>query len=169
MPNAGDLKRGMRVEVEGEPYTVVDLSTQTPSARGAATLVKTRLRHLRSGQLVSRTFKAAERLTEPDVELRPCQLLYASDIERERGFLRDGDSVRALFIDGQPAGIEVPNTVVLAVTECEPAVRGDTVNNVTKAATLETGIEVQVPLFVDKGEWIKIDTRTGEYVSRAKE
>lgn len=188
MPTTSDFKKGMRIELDGDPYVIVDYSTQTPSARGAATLVKAKVRNLRTKQLISKTFKAGERFKEPNFEIRPCQYLYEEGgetyyfmddenyeqypvsrdtIETELGYIRPNDPVRALFFEDQILGIEVPNTVVLEVTECEPAVKGDTVSSVTKAATLETGLEVQVPLFVAPGDKLIIDTRDARYVRRA--
>ena len=188
MATTSDLKKGMRIELEGDPYVVVEYSTQSPSARGAATLIKTKLRNLRSKQLISKTFKAGERLKEPDFEIRPSQYLYdeggetfyfmddenyeqypvaKESIEYELGFIRPNDPVRAVLFEGEVIGIEVPNTVVLEVAECEPAVKGDTVSNVTKAATLETGLEVQVPMFISPGDKLVVDTRDARYVRRA--
>lgn len=188
MATTGDLKKGFRIQLEdGDPYAVVAVSTQSPSARGAATLVKTRLRNIRTGQVVQKTFKSGERVTVPDFEIRPCQYLYGDgeqahfmdlesyeqltmaleDIEYELGFVRENDEVRVLLHDEKPIGIEVANTVELVVSQTEPAVRGDTVNNVTKAATLETGLVVQVPMFVEEGDTLVIDTREARYVRRA--
>jgi elongation factor P len=188
MATTSDLKRGMRVELDGDPWTVLDHTTQTPSARGSATLVKVKLRNIRTRQLVDRTFKAGETIKLPDFEIRPSQYLYddgsglhyfmddesyeqfplsAEEIESELGYLRPNDSVRALFFDGKCIGIEVPNTVVLEVVDCDPGMRGDTVTNVTKPARLETGLEVQVPLFIEVGDKLVIDTRDARYVRRA--
>ncbi len=188
MPTASDLKKGMRIEFEGEPFVVVSVTTQTPSARGAATLVKTKLRNLKSDQLLSKTFKTSDRFPEPDFEIRKCQYLYkegeefhvfmdeesyeqftveTESVAHELGFLLEGDTVRAVFFEGGIIGLEIPNTVELIVTECEPAVKGDTVNAVTKTATLETGLEVQVPMFVNQGDRLVIDTRETRYIKRA--
>lgn len=188
MPTTSDFKKGLRIELEGEPFVIVDVTTQTPSARGAATLVKTRLRNLKTKQLINKTFKSGERLKDPDFEVKPCQYIYDeggdtyyfmdeenyeqfplkhNDIESEVGFLKEGASVRAVFFSGQCIGIELPNTVVLEVTECDPGVKGDTVTNVTKTAKLETGSEVQVPLFVETGDKLIIDTRDNRYIKRA--
>jgi len=189
MPTTSDFKRGMLIEMDGDPYAVEDVSVQTPSARGAATLVRAKLRNLRSKQLLSKTFKAGERIKEPDYEIRPSQYLYdeggevfyfmddenyeqsgmsKADIEYELNFLRPNDPCRLVFFDGNPIGIQLPHTVVLGVAETEPALKGDTVNNVTKTATLETGLEVQVPLFVSEDDELIIDTRDGRYVRRSK-
>ncbi|MFH2009612.1 MAG: elongation factor P [bacterium] len=188
MPTTSEFKKGMRIELDGEPFQIVETATQTPSARGAATLVKTKLRNLRTKQLVSKTFKAGERFNDPDFEIRPVQYLYdergetyffmdeenyeqyavpREEIAYELGFILPNDSVRAVFFEGRVIGIEVSNTVELEVVETEPAVKGDTVNAVTKAATLETGLEVQVPMFVSQGDRLVIDTREGRYVRRA--
>jgi len=187
MATTSDFKKGLRVELDGEPYVVTDFSTQSPSARGAATLVKAKLRNLRTKQLLSKTFKAGERIKEPNFEIRPCQYLYdeggetfyfmddenyeqypvaKADIAYELGFIRPNDPVRAVFFEEQVIGIEIPNTVVLEVAECEPAIKGDTVNNVTKVAVLETGLEVQVPLFISTGDKLVIDTREARYIRR---
>lgn len=189
MPTTSDFKKGMRIALDGDPYAIVSIQTQTPSARGAATLVKTKLRNLRTQQLLAKTFKSGERFEEPDFEIRPCQYLYdeggetyyfmddenyeqygvaRADIETELGYVLPNDKVRAVFFEGQIIGIEVPNTVELEVTETEPAVKGDTVNAVTKAATLETGLEVQVPMFVSQGDRLVIDTRDARYIRRAQ-
>jgi len=178
----------MRIAIDGDPFAIVSIQTQTPSARGAATLYKTKLRNLRTKQLLSKTFKSGERFEEPDFEIRPCQYLYEEsgetyhfmdeenfeqysvardDIESELGYILPSDKVRAVFFEGEIIGLEVPNTVELRVTETEPAVKGDTVNAVTKSATLETGLEVQVPMFVSEGDLLVIDTRDARYVKRA--
>jgi len=188
MPSTSDLKRGMRIEHEGDPYVVEDIKTQSPSARGAATLIKTKLRNLRTKQQISHTFKAGERIKDPDFEIRPCQYIYDEGgetfffmddetyeqfplnkevIAYELGFVKPNDQVRALFFDGECIGIEVQNTVVLEVSECDPGIKGDTVTNVTKAARMETGIEIQVPLFVNPGDKLVVDTREARYVRRA--
>jgi elongation factor P len=187
MPSTSDFKKGFRIELEGEPFVLVSMSTQTPSARGAATLVKTRLRNLRTKQLINKTFKSGERFKEPDFEVKDCQYLYDEggemfffmdnenyeqhgvsfeDIEIELGFILPNDDVRAIFFDGKLIGIELPNTVELQVKECEPAVKGDTVNAVTKTATLVTGLEVQVPMFVNQEDRLLIDTRESRYIKR---
>lgn len=189
MATTSDLRRGMLIEIDGEPYAVEDFSAQTPSARGAATLIRTKLRNLRSKQLISKTFKAGERVKEPDYEIRPCQYLYdggdetfyfmddqsyeqfgmsKEDIAYELGFLRPNDPCRLVFFDGHPIGVQLPNTVVLGVAETEPAMKGDTVTKVTKTATMETGLEVQVPLFVSQEDQLVIDTREARYIRRSK-
>ena len=188
MPTTADFKRGLRVELEGEPYVIVEYNTQSASARGGNTLVRAKLRNIKSGQLVERSFKSGERVKSPDFEIRTAQYLYEEggetfyfmdnetyeqfplkrgDLEEELLYLRPNDEVRALIFNGACIGIELPQTLVMEVVETEPGVRGDTVNAVTKPATLETGLIVQVPLFVDRGEKIVVDTRDARYVRRA--
>ncbi|MCC6749918.1 MAG: elongation factor P [Deltaproteobacteria bacterium] len=188
MATTSDLKKGMLIELDGDPYVVVDTTTQTPSARGAATLIKAKLRNVRTKQLLAQTFKAGERVKAPDFEVRPCQYLYDERgevyyfmdtetfdqhpvarevIERELNFLRPNDTVRAQFFEGECLGIEVPATVVLEVTACDPGFKGDTATHATKSATLETGLVVEVPLFVEVGDRLVVDTRESRYVRRA--
>ncbi len=188
MISTSDFKRGARLMLDGEPYTVEDTTTQTPSARGANTLVKAKLRGVLTGQLVQKTFKSGERFEEPDLENRVSQYLYNDPdayyfmdqesfeqyaIETDRvadkaGYLVENLEVRILVFEGRPIAVEPPQTMELTIVDTEPAVRGDTVNAVTKAATLETGLVVQVPMFVESGTRIKVDTRDGRYLERAK-
>ncbi|MFC1609648.1 elongation factor P [Myxococcota bacterium] len=188
MISTNDFKRGLRIEIDDEPYVVVDVGTQSPSARSANTLVKTKVRNLKTGQLLDRAFKAGERVREPDFEIRTVQYLYDEDgemfffmdqetydqfplsravITDQLDYIRPNDEVRALFFNSECIGIEVPPTVVLEVSETDPGVKGDTVTNVSKPAILETGVEVQVPLFVSPGDKIVVDTREARYVRRA--
>jgi len=188
MTPASDLKRGHRIQVDNDAFAVVDVQTQSATARGGNTLVRLKLRNLRTGQLLDRSFKSNERLPQPDFERRPVQFLYQEGEETfhfmdtgsyeqfalqreviadEVGYLKPDDEVRATFLDGICIGFELPASVELKVTQTEPGARGDTVSNVTKPATLETGLVVQVPLFVNEGDAIVVDTRDGRYVKRA--
>lgn len=188
MIQAGDMKKGTRVEIDGEPYSVVDLSRRTPSARGASTLITAKLRNLRSSQLITKGFKASDKLKVPDFEIRNSLYLYSEgedvhhfmdeatfeqftmgreEIESELGFIRPNDSVRAQVFEGRCIAIEIDHTVTLEVIECDPGVKGDTVTNVTKTARMETGVEIQVPLFIEQGDLLVIDTREARYVKRA--
>jgi elongation factor P len=188
MLSTSDFKRGVRIELDGDPFSVVDVSRSDPTARGGTTLIRVKLRNIRTGQLLDRTFKDGERLKAPDFEIRPAQYLYAEggdthyfmdtetfeqfplpgeQIAGELAFLRPEDEVRALVFNGACIGIELPNTVTLEVAETQPGSRGDTVTAATKAATLETGLSVQVPLFVNTGDRIVVDTRECRYVRRA--
>ena len=188
MGTTADFKRGGRIEIDGEPYTIVDYSTQSSTARGGGSLIRTKLRNLRTGQLIDKAFKSGERVKAPDFEIRSVQFLYAErgetfvfmdgesyeqfelhkDVVAETiHFLRPSDEARALVFNDQCIGIEVPQTVELEVAQTDPGVKGDTVTNTLKPATLETGLEVQVPLFVEAGDRIVVDTRDSRYVRRA--
>lgn len=188
MPSTSELKRGTRFEIDGVPYNTVDVATQTPSARGANTLVKVKAMDLLSGLLRNFTFKAGERLDDPDIELSKSQFLYRDGddfyfmdnetfeqitmrVEALGGaenYLKENLDVRVMFYNGNPINVELPNVVELKIIETEPAIKGDTVTNVTKIAKLETGLEVAVPLFVSPDESIRVDTRDARYIERVK-
>lgn len=188
MISTNDFKRGLRIELDGEPYVLLDYSMQGATARSSNSIIRAKLRNLRSGQLLDKAFKAGERVKEPDFEIKSAQYLYDEggetfyfmdqtsyeqfpltrrEIEAELAYLRPNDEVRALFFNGACIGIELSATVVLEVVETEPGVKGDTVSNPTKGAKLETGMSIQVPLFVEAGTKIVVDTRDGHYVKRA--
>ena len=188
MLSTGDFKKGTRFEFEGEPWQILDIAMQSPTARGSTTLVKTKLRNLISGAFAQKTFKSGDKFEEPDLETKDVQYLYkdaeflhfmdgvsyehyeltAELVGDTANFLVDEMECRIMFYQDRPIAVSVQDTVVLTITETEPAVRGDTVNAVTKAATLETGFELQVPMFVEKDERIKVDTRDGRYIGRAR-
>lgn len=190
MLTAGDFKRGIRIEIDGDPFTILDVHFQSPSARGASTLVKARIRNLRTGNVFDRTFKTADKLTEAQIELRPIQFLYADDdgchfmdtdsyeqfaISRDAlgddaGYLTEGlEGIRSVLFNGKVMSVELPQSVVLRVDYTEPAMRGATAQAQTKAATLQTGIIVQVPSYMETGELVQIDTRDGHFIARVKE
>lgn len=189
MPSASELRRGGRVELDGEPYVVVDVHFQTPSARGAATLVKARVRNLRTGHVLDRTFKAQDRIIDPQVELRPVQFLYGDDdglhfmdgesyeqfaLPRDElgtaaGYLKEGlAGLRSVLFNGQVISIELPQTITLRVAETDPAIKGATAQAQTKPARLETGVVIQVPAYLESGELVQVDTREARFISRAK-
>jgi elongation factor P len=183
-----DVKRKMFIEHEGAPYHVLDVDVSRPTARGGQTLVRLKMRNLLTRAVFDRTFKAGEKFGEPDLESVSASFLYADasgyhfmDQETfETVTLRDdlvGDD-RYLLVDnlvvdirkfnGNPIGLEFPPIVELTVTASEPGVRGDTASGgVTKVATLETGLEVRVPLFIKEGEKVKVHTETREFAGRA--
>ncbi len=183
--STNEFKTGMHVEIEGSVWRIVDFQHVKPGKGGA--FVRTKLKALEAGSVVERTFRAGEKFVRVHTEVKNVQFLYddgseahfmdeesydqfglpRADVADALAFLPPSSSVQMLAVDGKPAGIQLPASVELAVTQTEPAVRGDTVTNVTKPATLETGAVVQVPLFVDTGERIKVDPREGRYISRA--
>lgn len=185
MISVNDLRTGQTVELEGDIFSVVDFLHVKPG-KGAA-FVRTKLKNIRTGANLERTFRAGERIARAHIELKQMQYLYSSgedyffmdtetydqislgtaDLEDAPKYLLENMTIGIQFYQGQAVGVELPTTVVLEVTHTEPGFRGDTAQGATKPATLQTGITVQVPLFVDQGEMIKVDTRTGEYLSRA--
>jgi elongation factor P len=185
MYSTSDFKRGLRIMYEGQPHSIIEFQHHKPG-KGAA-IVRTRLRNLLTGNVVDPTFRSGDKVDTPDLEDREVQFLYAADemfhfmdpqsyeqfeITRDTlgdatNFLVDGIQVSVLFYAGKPINIDLPNHVVLEVIECDPAVRGDTVQGATKPAKLQTGYTTQVPLFINEGDKLKIDTRTGDYSERA--
>jgi len=183
--NTNQFKNGMHIEVDGEPWRIVEFQHVKPGKGGA--FVRTKLKALESGAVVDKTFRAGEKFNRVHTEVKQVQYLYdAGDevvfmdegtyeqlslpratVEDALDFLEPSSSVQLLMVDRKPAGVQLPASVELAVKETEPGIRGDTVSNVTKPATLETGAVVQVPLFVNVGDRIKVDPRERRYISRA--
>jgi elongation factor P len=189
MISTGDFKRGLRILVEGDPYVILDVHVQSPSARGASSLSKLKVRNLRTGQVLDKTFRGGDRVEEPDLELRPVQFLYrdddgfhfmdtqsyeqfmlgGDDLGDGAGFLSDGlDGIRSVVFNGKVISVDLPHTVTLRVVETAPALKGATAQAQTKPATLETGLVIQVPSYLESDELIVVDTRDARFVSRAK-
>jgi len=187
--STGDFKRGLRILVEGDPYVILDVHVQSPSARGASSLSKLKVRNLRTGQVLDKTFRGGDKIDEPDLELRPVQFLYkddagfhfmdaqsydqftlsAGDLGDASGYLRDGlDGIRSVVFNGKVISVDLPQTVVLRVTDTQPAMKGATAQAQTKPATLETGLIIQVPSYLESDELVLVDTREGRFMSRAK-
>jgi elongation factor P len=182
--DTSSFRNGLKIELDGEPYTIIYFQHVKPGKGGA--FVRTKVRHLRTGKVLDRRFRAGERVELADVEERPMQYLYqdgeqlvfmdtetyeqtpftAEQVGDARQFLKENLDVQVIFWRGRPINIEMPNFIEAAVTQCEPGEKGDTASNVTKPATIETGAVVQVPLFIKQGERIRVDTRTGSYVER---
>ena len=191
MLTTADFKKGLRIELDGAPWTVVKTSTQSPSARGAATLVKARLKNVLTGQVSDRTFKSGDKFVEPDLQMRVSQYLYSepdgsetiyhfmdsgnyeqfslrdSELDETAQWLSENLEIKAVLYNDQVVGVELPQFVELEVESVEPGSRGDTASgSVTTAAYTTTGIRVQVPLFVKAGDTIRIDTTTGGFKDR---
>jgi elongation factor P len=183
-----DIKRKMFVEYEGAPYHCLDVEVSRPTARGGQTLVRLKMRNMLTRAVFDRTFKAGEKFSEPDLVKIKATYLYVDNtgyhfmdqdsyetvtltvdtLGDDRLFLVDNLPVEILKYNGHPIGMELPPHVELTVTYTEPAVRGDTSSgSVTKAATLKTGMEVRVPLFVKEGDRVKVHSETREFVGRA--
>lgn len=185
MVSVNDFKTGLTIEVDGDIFTVIDFQHVKPG-KGAA-FVRSKLRNLRNGNTVERTFRAGENVGRAHVENREVQYLYASGSEHtfmdtetydqfsleakqlqwELKFLRENMMVNIMSYQGEILGITLPKSVELKVTETEPGIKGNTATGATKNATMETGHTAQVPLFINEGDVLLIDTREGKYVSRA--
>lgn len=186
MYDTSDIKKGLKVTIDGNPYSVVEFQFVKPGKGQAFT--RTRLKNLLSGAVIERTFRSGDRLAPADVEELQMQFLYkegdmfvfmdTSTYEQVQltpelvgdgaNYLIDGLMVDVLFVSGRPVGCTPPTFVELKVIQTDPGFKGDTSGNTTKAATVETGLEVQVPLFISEGETLRIDTRTGAYCERVK-
>ncbi len=183
--NTNQFKNGMAIEIDGVPFTIIEFQHVKPGKGGA--FVRTKVRNITNGSVLDKTFRAGEKFNRLDTRQRTLQYLYSTDSEV---VLMDGESyeqlslsptmaqealkwvvenmdVQVFYLNGEPIDVEPPTTVELAITHSEPGLRGDTAQGGSKPATLETGVTIQVPLFIDQGERIKVDTRTGEYLSRA--
>lgn len=183
---AGELRKGLKLEIDGEPYLIVDFEFSKPG-KGQA-LYRCRLRNMITGIQFDRTYRSGDKFTSADLEEQDMQFLYkqgnsyhfmnTSNYEQfelseehvgdAKDFLTENLIVSMLLFQGRPIGITLPNFVELKVIQADPWVKGDTAAGATKPVTLETGATVQVPLFIEEGELIKLDTRTGQYVERVK-
>jgi len=179
-----EFRQGLMILLDGQPYIIVVFPHVKPGKGGA--FVRTKLKHLRLGRVVDRTFRAGEKVGLVDYEQRSMQFLYKDDkfhfmnletyeqialdadvVGEAADWLKETMEVDVFIINGVPAGVEVPNFVELEVVKTDPGLRGDTASGGSKPATLETGAVVQVPLFINPGEILRIDTRTGAYIERA--
>jgi elongation factor P len=183
--STAQFRNGMHIQLDGQNWRIVEFQHVKPGKGGA--FVRTKLKSLTSGSVVDRTFRAGEKFPRIRTEQKNMQYLYDSgdevvfmdeetyeqmslphaDLEDEQPFMQPSSSVQVLFVDGTPSGVELPSSVVLEVVDTEPGVKGDTVSNVTKPATLETGAVVQVPLFVNVGDKLKVDPKEKRYIQRA--
>jgi elongation factor P len=185
--STSEFRKGLKVQIEGDPYIMIECNFVKPG-KGQA-LYKCKLRNLIRGTVLDRTWKSGDSLDAADIEEIQAQFLYRQgehfffmdttsyeqyDLTTEQvddtwQWLKEGTVCNMMLFNNRPIGVTPPNHVILRVEYCEPAVRGNTATNVTKAAKLETGAEITVPNFVETGELLKIDTRTGEYIERVKE
>lgn len=184
MINANDLRRGVMIKVDDELFIVLSFQHVKPGKGGA--FVKTKLRNIKKNIIIEKTFRAGEKVEDIFIEKRKMQYLYndgdnsifmdidnyeqesISDqfIEDELKFLKEGQEVDVTFYEGEIISVELPTFVELKVTHTEPGLKGDTATTTFKPATIETGTIIQVPLFINEGDTLKIDTRTGEYIER---
>ena len=181
--STAEFKKGLRIAYDGAPYQIVDFQHVKPGKGGA--FVRTKLKHMRQGKVIDNTFRAGEKVELVEYEEKRMQFLYkddrynfmdtesyeqlslsADEVGDARDYLKENIEVDVLYIDGSPSTVELPNFVELAIARTDPGVRGDTAQGGTKPATLETGAVVQVPLFLNEGDVVKVDTRTGDYLGR---
>jgi elongation factor P len=181
--STAEFKKGLRIVFDGQPYAIVDFQHVKPGKGGA--LVRTKLKHMRQGRVIDNTFRAGEKVALVEYDEKHMQFLYRDDrynfmdtetyeqvsmspeeVGDARDYLKENVEVDVLYIDGSPVAIELPNFVDLTIARTDPGVRGDTAQGGTKPAALETGAVVQVPLFLNEGDVVKVDTRTGEYLGR---
>lgn len=187
MYELSDFKKGLRIMVEGSPYQVLDFQHVKPGKGNQFT--RTKMRNLLTAQLLERTFKSGERFEVPNVENREMQYLYKdesgynfmdkanyeqvamndNEIGEAANFLIENMEVTLLFYNERPVSVDVPKTVNLKVAKADPGVKGDRVTGATKHATMQTGLVVNVPLHINEGDLLRIDTASGEYVARVNE
>ena len=186
MISTAQFKNGAHIEVDGKVFRIMDFQHVKPGKGGA--FVRTKLRRQEDGSVIDRTFRAGEKFRPVRTETRKMQYLYDSgDLQvfmdnqsyeqlelstdvtgEEMQWVRPNDEVEILFVDERPSGVQVPSAVDLAITATDPGLKGDTASGGgTKPATLETGVQIEVPLFIEEGERVRVDTRSGAYVSRA--
>lgn len=185
MLSTTDFRRGLKIEMDKIPYEIIEFQHYKPGKGGA--IVRTKLKNVLNGRVVEHTFRSGEKVDKPDMATQDMQFLYREgadlvfmDMESyeqvhvggdalgdKAGFLLDGMEIQVLLYNGRVIDLNLPASLVYTVVQTEPGVQGDRVGNTTKAATLNTGIVVQVPLFINEGEEVKVDTRTGDYISRA--
>jgi elongation factor P len=178
------FRRGLKIEIDGDPWEIVEFQHVKPG-KGSA-FVRTRIRNMINNRTIDRTFKSGDVVGKPDIEEKEMQYLYrdgdhynfmdnknyeqtfltVEQMGDAKNFIVDNTTTHIVFFNGKAIGITLPNAMDLRVAKCDPGVRGDTVSGATKPATLETGYQVSVPLFINEGELLRIDTRTGEYLTR---
>ncbi|MBN2373323.1 elongation factor P [bacterium] len=186
MYETSDIRKNLKIQLDGDPYIVIDFQFVKPG-KGVA-FTRTKLKNMITGNVLDRTFRSGEKIEPASLEEHPMQFLYSSDnvyhfmdtetyeqIEIDKDHLGDAKDylvenlkVEVLLYKGQSIGINLPNFVELQVVKTEPGVKGDTVSGANKPAIMHTGAKISVPIFINEGEWILVDTRTGQYTERVK-
>jgi elongation factor P len=182
--DTSQFRNGLKLELDGEPFTMIYFQHVKPGKGGA--FVRTKVKNLKTGRVLDRTFRAGERVDEADVEEKTMQYLYQDgenyvfmdttsfdqlpftpeQVGDARKFLKENLEVSVVLWRGKPIGVELPSFIEATVTRCDPGIKGDTASGATKPATIETGAVLQVPLFIKEGDVLRVDTRTGVYVER---
>jgi len=181
-----EFRNGLKIEIDGEPYVIVEFQHVKPGKGGA--FVRTKFKSLKSGNVTDKTFRAGEKVDVPNLEEKTMQYLYAADKDRvfmdtstyeqvsmnekqlgdSINYLKENMEIKVLYHKEQPINIDVPMFVELAIAKTDPGVRGDTASGGSKPATLESGAVIKVPLYLNEGDVIKVDTRTGTFIERVK-
>jgi elongation factor P len=184
--STSEFRNGLKIEIDGEPYVIVDFQHVKPGKGGA--FVRTKIKSLKSGNVIDRTYRSGEKVDVPELEEKTMQYLYAADKDRvfmdtssyeqislhekqlgdSINYLKENMEIKVLYHKGQPINIDIPMFVELAIAKTDPGVRGDTASGGSKPATMETGAVVKVPFYLNEGDVIKIDTRTGTFIERVK-
>ena len=182
--DTSQFRNGLKLELDGEPFTMIYFQHVKPGKGGA--FVRTKVKNLKTGRVLDRTFRAGERVEEADVEEKTMQYLYQEgenfvfmdtqsydqlpftpeQLGDARKFLKENLEVSVVLWRGKPIGVELPSFIEATVTRCDPGIKGDTASGATKPATIETGAVLQVPLFIKEGDVLRVDTRSGQYVER---
>ncbi len=184
--STAEFRNGLKIEIDGEPYVIVEFQHVKPGKGGA--FVRTKIKSLRTGNVIDRTYRSGEKVEVPQLEEKTMQYLYAADKDRvfmdttsyeqvsmneqqlgdSINYLKENMEIKVLYFKNRPINIDVPMFVELAIAKTEPGVRGDTASGGSKPATLETGAVVKVPFYLNEGDVVKIDTRTGTFIERVK-
>lgn len=185
--STAEFRNGLKIELDGEPYVIVDFQHVKPGKGGA--FVRTKIKSLKSGNVIDRTFRSGEKVDNPDLEEKKMQYLYSTGDERvfmdsatyeqvalsekqlgdSVDYLKENMEIKVLYFRGTPISVELPMFVELKIAQTDPGVRGDTASGGSKPATLESGAVVKVPLYMNEGDIIKVDTRTGTFIERVKQ
>jgi len=184
MISTKDFRTGLKIEIDGKPFEIIEFQHFKPGKGGA--MVRTKLRQMKTGQVLDKTFRSGEKVKKPDMSVTEMQYIYkdgsdfvfmdletyeqmnvsAENVGEKGGFIKEGSTVKVLLYNGELIGVDLPANVNLTVSQTDPGVQGDRVSNATKPATLETGLKINVPLFINEGDLIKVDTRSSEYLGR---
>ncbi len=182
-----EFRNGLKIEIDGEPYAIVEFQHVKPGKGGA--FVRTKMKSLKSGNVIDRTFRSGEKVDVPELEEKTMQYLYAADKDRvlmdtssyeqismsekqlgdSVNYLKENMEIKVLYFKGQPINIDIPMFVELKIARTDPGVRGDTASGGSKPATLETGAVVKVPFYLNEGDVVKVDTRSGIFIERVKQ
>ena len=182
-----EFRNGLKIDIDGEPYIIVEFQHVKPGKGGA--FVRTKMKSLKSGNVIDRTFRSGEKVDVPELEEKTMQYLYAADKDRvlmdtssyeqismsekqlgdSVNYLKENMEIKVLYFKGQPINIDIPMFVELKIARTDPGVRGDTASGGSKPATLETGAVVKVPFYLNEGDIVKVDTRSGVFIERVKQ